>query len=43
MKPQGRSFLAGILSLFAGVVLCTAVAAAPTIPPLSGRVVDSFI
>jgi uncharacterized protein len=40
MKSRGRSLLAGILSLIAGLLLWTAVAAAPTFPPLSGRVVD---
>jgi uncharacterized protein len=40
MKPRGRALLAGILSLIAGVVLWTAVVAAPTFPPLTGRVVD---
>jgi uncharacterized protein len=40
MKSRARSLLAGILSLIAGLFLWTAVAAAPTFPPLSGRVVD---
>jgi uncharacterized protein len=40
MKPSSRPLVAGILSLIAGLFLWTVVAAAPTFPPLSGRVVD---
>jgi uncharacterized protein len=40
MKSRGRSLCGGVLAFLAGVFLWTAVAAAPTFPPLSGRVVD---
>lgn len=41
MKAAGRSFLTAALALLAGLVLWTAVAAAPTFPSLTGRVVDA--
>jgi uncharacterized protein len=40
MMTAGRPFLAAVLALVAGLVLWTAVAAAPTFPALTGRVVD---
>jgi uncharacterized protein len=40
MKSRGRSFWGGILAFLTGVFLWTAVAAVPSFPPLSGRVVD---
>ncbi len=40
MKAAGRSFLTAALALVAGLVLWTAVAAAPTFPSLTGRVID---
>lgn len=40
MKAAGRSFLTAALALVTGLVLWTAVAAAPTFPSLTGRVID---
>jgi uncharacterized protein len=41
MKRQARSFVAGALALIAGLMLWTAVIAAPVFPSLTGRVVDN--
>ncbi len=38
--PWAKSFLAAVLALFAGLILCSAASAAPTFPSLSGRVID---
>lgn len=40
MTSPGRPFLAAVLALIAAFVFWTAAAAAPTFPPLTGRVVD---